>query len=91
MRTWLGLMVFTLLGISISNGALAAEIIRQGYGYHGIGAVEPLGFWGKPFPYGYQWSLARACSRYEPEEGPRGTTWRRVWVCNVRPRSVVYR
>jgi hypothetical protein len=89
MRSWLGLMVF--VGISISNGALAADSVRKGYGYRGIGTVEPLGFWGKPFPFGYQWSLARACNRYEAEEGPRGTTWRRVWVCNVRPRSVAHR
>jgi hypothetical protein len=88
MRSWLGLMVFALLGVLISDVALAADMARERYNYHSIGTVEPLGFWGKPFPYGYQWSLARACTRHEARTGPHGTTWRRVWVCNAGPRLV---
>jgi hypothetical protein len=43
-------------------------------------------FWGEAFPYGYDWSIERACTRYEPFETPHGTEVRRVWVCNDKLR-----
>jgi hypothetical protein len=44
--------------------------------------VEKVTFWGRPFPYRYNWSLARACIRYVPVETARGPVMRRVWVCD---------
>lgn len=45
--------------------------------------AEKVTFWGHPFPYHYNWSLVRACTRYETVETPRGLITKRVWVCNV--------
>lgn len=47
--------------------------------------VSKISFWGKPFPYRYRWSLARACTRHEPVETSRGPVMKRVWVCVQRP------
>jgi hypothetical protein len=46
-------------------------------------------FWGQPFPYGYRWSLARACMRYETIETSRGRVTQRVWVCGRHREAVV--
>ena len=44
--------------------------------------VHSVTFWGQPFPYGYNWSRERACTRHLPVETPQGhTSWQRVWVC----------
>ncbi len=43
--------------------------------------VQQVTFWGRAFPYGYTWSVTRACTRYVPVETARGTVMRRVWVC----------
>lgn len=52
--------------------------------------TQKVTFWGRPFPYGYNWSLVRACTRYEPVESASGRThWQRVWVCSV-PRRYSY-
>jgi hypothetical protein len=51
---------------------------------HGLGAdssVQRVTFWGRPFPYGYRWSLVRACTRYETVETPHGPRLHRIWVC----------
>jgi hypothetical protein len=52
-------------------------------------AVTKVTFWGKSFPYGYRWSLARACTRHEPVETSRGPVMQRVWVCGHRRETVV--
>jgi hypothetical protein len=51
--------------------------------------IQQVTVWGKPFPYGYTWRLARACTRYVPVETSRGTVMRRAWVCRGRGRAVV--
>jgi hypothetical protein len=53
---------------------------------HAIPNVQMVTFWGEAFPYGYDWSIERACTRYEPFETPHGTEVRRVWVCNDKLR-----
>lgn len=62
--------------------ASAADLgIYQAGRYNGLGTLHHLGFWGRPFPYGYRWSLTRACTRYEPVDTPHGVRMKRVWVC----------
>jgi hypothetical protein len=46
--------------------------------------VQKVTFWGRPFPYGYNWSVIKACTRYEPVETAHGTHMERVWVCRDR-------
>ena len=46
--------------------------------------VHKVTFWGNSFPYGYNWSRVRACTRYESVETPHGTRTERVWVCTKR-------
>jgi hypothetical protein len=48
--------------------------------------VHQVTFWARPFPYFYNWSLVRACTRYEPVETARGTRLQRVWVCREKSR-----
>lgn len=50
-------------------------------------AVEKVTFWGRPFPYYYNWSLVRACTRYETVETAKGPVTKRVWVCDVGQRG----
>ena len=52
-------------------------------------SVQRVTFWGQAFPYGYNWSLVRACTRYVPVETSRGPVMRRAWVCGERGRNVV--
>jgi hypothetical protein len=49
-------------------------------------SVQRVTFWGRAFPYRYNWSLARACTRYEPVETAHGTRIHRIWVCSVTRR-----
>jgi hypothetical protein len=51
--------------------------------------VTKVTFWARPFPYGYAWSLARACTRHVPVETSRGLVTQRVWVCDQHPRREV--
>jgi hypothetical protein len=53
----------------------------------GSSAIQRVTFWGHPFPYGYNWSLVRACTRYVPVETAHGTRPQRVWVCAARKRG----
>jgi hypothetical protein len=48
--------------------------------------IQQVAFWGRPFPYRYNWSLVRACTRYETIETPRGPRLHRIWVCAGRHR-----
>jgi len=48
-----------------------------------LGTRHHLGFWGENFPYGYRWSVVRACERREVVDTPRGPRVRRVWVCHA--------
>lgn len=49
-----------------------------------LAAVQKITFWGESFPYGYNWSRVRACTRYEQVETPKGVHTKRVWVCDKR-------
>jgi hypothetical protein len=49
-------------------------------------SVQRVTFWGRPFPYRYNWSLVRACTRYELLDGARGPRMHRIWVCGDRRR-----
>lgn len=42
--------------------------------------VEHASFWARPFPYGYAYGPGQ-CWKRVAEETPRGTVWRRVWIC----------
>jgi len=52
-------------------------------------SITKVTFWARSFPYGYRWSLARACTRYESVETSRGPVIQRVWVCGHRRDTVV--
>jgi len=45
-------------------------------------AVEKVSFWGRAFPYRYNWSRVRACTRFVPVETARGPRLQRIWVCS---------
>lgn len=62
----------------------AADLSVHPYGRNGVGTFHTLGFWGEPFPYGYRWSVARACTRYEPVDTAHGVRMKKVWVCGYR-------
>jgi hypothetical protein len=49
-------------------------------------SVQQVTFWARPFPYRYNWSFVRACTRYELLEGARGPRMHRIWVCDARRR-----
>ena len=78
------LTAFLASGLA-SQVASAADL--GGYRYGGgnrVGTHLTLGFWGEAFPYGYNWSRVRACTRYEPVETERGVRMEKVWVCGGR-------
>lgn len=52
-------------------GAMAAQISPR---------AELVSFWARPFPFGYSYTPGQ-CYKYVPEDTPRGTIWRRVWIC----------
>jgi hypothetical protein len=78
----LGIITAIVLWGSASQGlAVPAALILP---YHNQSNLQQVSFWGRPFPYGYNWSLVRACTRYEPVETAHGTRTQRVWVCRER-------
>ena len=42
--------------------------------------VEQVSFWARPFPFGYSY-MPGQCYKYVPEDTPKGTIWKRVWIC----------
>ena len=52
-------------------------------------AITKVTFWANSFPYGYNWSRQRACTRYETVETGRGPVTQRTWVCGQRREVVV--
>jgi hypothetical protein len=88
-----GLFAASLVLLAGTVAASAADL-SVGRGYSSSGAIgtrtHTLGFWGENFPYGYRWSLVRACQRRVQVETPRGLRWRTVWVCQT-PRRLAYR
>lgn len=74
------------LGWQAASAADLGGPYERGYygGGNGVGTFYTLGFWGKPFPYGYRWSVVKACTRYEPVETARGVRMEKVWVCGAR-------
>jgi hypothetical protein len=76
----------TVVGLSMSAGAAGAFPLAPIEVARDVNVLQ-TSFWGRAFPYRYNWSLVRACTRYEPEETSRGTVMRRVWVCGERWRE----
>jgi hypothetical protein len=74
-----------LCGSSASGIALpSAPIISL----QRLSDIHKASFGGWPFPYGYAWSRARACTKYLPVETKDGRArWQRVWVCDEAKRS----
>lgn len=79
-------LAFAVVSLS-PNVALAFPISSPAALHDGL--VRKVTFWGHPFPYGYTWSLARACTRYIPVETAHGVRSERVWVCRQRFRGRV--
>jgi hypothetical protein len=77
------LAAFLVSGLGL-QAASAADLGVYRYGGNGVGTFYTLGFWGEAFPYGYRWSLVRACTRYEPVDTARGVVMEKVWVCGDR-------
>lgn len=75
--------------LSFSAGAGYAFPVAPFHAIQNPPSVRQVTFWGRSFPYGYNWSLVRACTRYEPIETTRGTRMHRIWVCGERWRNVV--
>jgi hypothetical protein len=69
-----------------STGPGSAAPIAPLSGVQDLAMDQKTTFWGRAFPYRYNWSLVRACTRYVPVETTRGTRMERVWVCRERPR-----
>ena len=65
------------------QAASAADLGYYGRG-NGLGTHHAMGFWGEAYPFGYNWSYVRACTRYEPVETKYGTRTEKVWVCGNR-------
>ena len=66
------------------QAASAADLGGYRAGGNGVGTHYGFGFSGEAYPYGYRWSLVRACTRYEPVETEHGTRMEKVWVCADR-------
>lgn len=83
-----GLLAAAVLFLAGSPAAYSADMslttTRVYSSSAGLGTKSTLGFWGEAFPYGYNWSLARACRRRVEVETPHGVRLRTVWVCNAR-------
>jgi len=77
------LSAFLVSGFGL-QAASAADLSVYRYGGNGVGTFHSLGFWGEPFPYGYRWSVVRACTRYEPIDTAHGVRMEKVWVCGGR-------
>ena len=89
-----GLAAAAILFLAGSSAAYSADMsVSRSKVYsssRGLGTRHELGFWGNPFPYGYRWSIVRACERHEMVETPRGPRWHRVWGCRI-PRRLANR
>jgi len=87
------LLIAAVLCVLVSPTIAAAADLG---GYEGgtsgryLGTVRGLPFWGEAFPYGYRWSLVKACTRYVPVETSRGIRMQRMWVCRT-PRRYSFR
>jgi hypothetical protein len=42
--------------------------------------IEQVSFWARPYPFGYVYTPGQ-CYIHVPEDTPKGTIWRRVWIC----------
>lgn len=78
------LAVVASFALSASAGSGMAFPAAPLHAAQNLPRVQKVTFWGRPFPYGYNWSLVRACTRYEPVETAKGTRLQRVWVCGER-------
>jgi hypothetical protein len=75
-----GLIMAAATGPSLAMPAAPLQAVKADT------VIQRVTFWGRPFPNRYNWSLARACTRYETIETPRGPRLHRIWVCAGRNR-----
>jgi hypothetical protein len=75
-----------LLALGASVGSGAAFPSTPIHVSQALASIQRVTFWGDAFPYGYSWSVVRACTRYEPVETAQGTQMQRVWVCGEKSR-----
>jgi ABC-type glycerol-3-phosphate transport system substrate-binding protein len=75
------LAAITALTVAAAAGPSSAMPAASLQALRADSSVQQVTFWGRPFPYGYRWSLVRACTRYETVETPRGPRLHRIWVC----------
>ena len=77
---------FAAFALSASASAGIAFPAASFHAAQSLSSVQHVTFWGDSFPYGYNWSVEKACTRYEPVETGRGVVMERVWVCGDRAR-----
>jgi hypothetical protein len=80
------LAIMTAALLCASTGASSALTVTALQTVGASSMVQEVSFWGQAFPYGYNWSVTRACTRYEPVETAHGTHMERVWVCGTPER-----
>jgi hypothetical protein len=89
-----GVLAATVLFLAGAPAAYSADVsvttTRVYSSSRAVGTKTTLGFWGENFPYGYNWSLRRACQRRVEVETPRGVRLKTVWVCNVGRYAAYY-
>jgi len=78
------LSIAAVFAFFAASGSVWAFTMDQLQFVRRSGPVQQVTFWGRPFPYGYNWSLVRACTRYLPVETAQGTRLQRVWVCRAK-------
>lgn len=86
MKHKLLLGVTASLVLSASTGSGFAFPSAPIYAPQRLATVQRVTFWGDAFPFGYDWSIVRACTRYEQVETANGTEMKRVWVCDEKLR-----
>ncbi len=42
----------------------------------------PVSFWGRPYPWGFQYSRSNPCVRYVRTTTRHGWRWQKVWICD---------
>lgn len=72
-------LIFSLIGLSV--GALALPAAGHA---NSLGTDDTLGFWGRPYPYGYVYHRPPAeCFDIHPVETPYGPRIQETWICGL--------
>lgn len=81
-KGFLTAVAFVLVSVSASQSMTLR--VRPVVPAEAISGLEQVTFLGRAFPYRYNWSRIRACTRFEPVETSRGMRMQRIWVCAGR-------